>query len=339
MTNWLITGGCGFIGTQLISTLARDSVNNLCVVDNLSVGDKPTLEAAFGAAVIDRASDDFSFFAEGTAGQCALVTADIMDAELALKVCQQADAIVHLAANTGVHPSVLDPRTDCNANVLGTLNYLEGARHSRGKRFVFASSGAPVGEVKTLPIHEELPVNPVSPYGASKLAGEGYCSAYSQTFEVDTVALRFGNVYGPGSANKSSVVAKFIKHALAGEPLEIYGNGKQTRDFIYVEDLVEAITLAATRAGVGGHKFQIATNRESTVAEVAEMVTAILGNFGVKDLQVNYQGARLGDVMRNYSDVSKAAEKLGWTPQHDLQAGLEKTIKYFYDNHRGQSVE
>jgi UDP-glucose 4-epimerase len=336
MTNWLITGGCGFIGTQLIRTLSQDSTNNLCVVDNLSVGNKAALEAAYGSQAVDRSASDTDFFAtDGSTAQCVLVRADIHDADVALKVCQQADVIVHLAANTGVHPSVLDPRLDCSTNVTGTLNYLEGARHSRGKRFVFASSGAPVGEVKTLPIHEELPVNPVSPYGASKLAGEGYCSAYHQTFEVDTVALRFGNVYGPGSVNKSSVVAKFIRHALADEPLEIYGNGKQTRDFIYVEDLVNAITLAATTPGVGGHKFQIATNRESTVAEVAEMITAILRDLGVSNIEIQYQGARLGDVMRNYSDVSKAADLLGWEPQHDLQSGLEKTIKYFYDEHRG----
>lgn len=336
MTNWLITGGCGFIGTQLIRTLSKDSTNNLCVVDNLSVGNRSALEEAFGGPVTDRTGGGTEFFGvDDTSTRCALVNADIHDADVALRVCQQADVIVHLAANTGVHPSVLDPRLDCSTNVTGTLNYLEGARHSRGKRFVFASSGAPVGEVKTLPIHEELPVNPVSPYGASKLAGEGYCSAYHQTFEVDTIALRFGNVYGPGSVNKSSVVAKFIRHALADEPLEIYGNGKQTRDFIYVEDLVNAITLAATTPGVGGHKFQIATNREITVAEVAEMITAILRDLGVSNIEIQYQGARLGDVMRNFSDVSKAADLLGWKPQHDLQSGLEKTIKYFYDEHRG----
>ena len=336
MTNWLITGGCGFIGTQLISALSKDSANKLCVVDNLSVGDKSALEEAFGAPLVDGTSATAGFYgADKTVAHCTLVQADIHDADVALKVCQQADVIVHLAANTGVHPSVLDPRLDCSTNVTGTLNYLEGARHSRGKRFVFASSGAPVGEVKTLPIHEDLPVNPVSPYGASKLAGEGYCSAYHQTFEVDTVALRFGNVYGPGSINKSSVVAKFIRHALASEPLEIYGNGKQTRDFIYVEDLVNAITLAATRPAIGGHRFQIATNRESTVAEVAEMITATLRDLGVEDIEIQYQGARLGDVMRNYSDISKAAELLGWKPQYDLQTGLEKTIKYFYDEHRG----
>ena len=281
MTNWLITGGCGFIGTQLVSDLAKNPEIKICVVDNLSVGSIDALKDACGQSVQVTDNDPFS-----SQMNCSLVEADILDSKIALEVCKEADVIVHLAANTGVHPSVLDPRLDCNTNILGTLNYLEGARQSRGKRFVFASSGAPVGEVKTLPIHEELPVNPVSPYGASKLAGEGYCSAYNQTFEVDTVALRFGNVYGPGSVNKSSVVAKFIKHALAGESLEIYGDGTQTRDFIFVEDLVSAIKLAATKSDVGGHKFQIATNRESTVAEVAEMTSTILRDFNVNDIEI-----------------------------------------------------
>lgn len=334
MTNWLITGGCGFIGTQLVSALSKNPKIKICVIDDLSVGSRDALQDACGGEVTDvdasrTAMDPFSSHT-----RCSLVEADILNSKIALGVCHEADVIVHLAANTGVYPSVLDPRLDCNTNILGTLNYLEGARQSRGKRFVFASSGAPVGEVKTLPIHEELPVNPVSPYGASKLAGEGYCSAYYQTFEVDTVALRFGNVYGPGSFKKSSVVAKFIKHALAGEPLEIYGDGSQTRDFIFVEDLVSAIKLAATKPDVGGQKFQIATNMESTVAEVAEMISSILRDFDINDIEINYKEPRLGDVSRNYSDISKAYEMLGWKPKYDLQTGLEKTLKYFH-NHTG----
>ena len=131
--------------------------------------------------------------------------------------------------------------------------------------------GAPVGEANP-PIHEELAPHPVSPYGASKLAGEGYCSAYYRTFGLETVVLRFGNVYGPGATHKDSVVAKFIRQALAGETLEIYGDGTQTRDFIYVEDLVKAIWQAATVSGVGGEIFQIATNRETTLHELTELL-------------------------------------------------------------------
>jgi UDP-glucose 4-epimerase len=247
---------------------------------------------------------------------------------LALEAGRGVDVIVHLAANTGVGPSVEDPRADCLANVIGTLNYLEAARHNGIKRFVFASSGAPAGEVEP-PIHEELPPHPVSPYGASKLAGEGYCSAYYRSFGIDTVALRFGNVYGPGSVHKSSVVAKFIRCALDGQLLEIYGDGTQTRDFIYIDDLIGAIILAATRSGVGGETFQIASNRETTVGEMTEQLADVLRNKGIEGIQVVNAEARVGDVKRNYSDITKARVRLGWQPTVDLSTGLVKTVNYF----------
>ena len=141
-----------------------------------------------------------------------------------LAATEGADVVIHLAANTGVGPSVENPRMDCETNVTGTLNALEAARAAGAGRFVFASSGAPLG-VQTPPLHEEMAPHPASPYGASKLAGEGYCSAWFHSFGVETVVLRFGNVYGEGSTRKASVVAKFIKRALAGEVLEIYGDG------------------------------------------------------------------------------------------------------------------
>src|SRR5829696_7233277 len=158
-----------------------------------------------------------------------LVVGDILDDGLALRAAEGADVIVHFAANTGVMPSIENPRADCMSNVVGTLNYLVAARHNGARRFVFASSGGTtIGEAAP-PIHEEMVPHPVSPYGASKLAGEGYCSAYYGTFGIDTVALRFGNVYGPLSGHKNSVVARFIKRASGAEVLEIYGDGTQAR--------------------------------------------------------------------------------------------------------------
>ena len=182
--------------------------------------------------------------------------------------------MIHLAANTGVLPSIQDPTADCSTNVLGTLNFLEASRKSAVKRFDFASSGAPLGE-QTAPIHEEMVARPISRYGASKLAGEAYCSAYCGSFGLETVALRFGNVYGPRSNDKGSVVAKFVKHIIAGKPLTIYGDGNQSRDFVYVEDLVQAVLLALERPGIGGEIFQIATYKEHTVLEVAETLILI----------------------------------------------------------------
>ncbi len=209
-----------------------------------------------------------------------LAPGDIRNPEDCESAARGRDVIVHLAANTGVAPSVEDPRGDMEANVAGTLNMLEAARRHGVKRFVFASSGAPVGEVEP-PIHEEPAPRPVSPYRASKLAGEGYCSAYHRTFGLETIALRFGNVYGPGSSHKSSLVAKFIRQALEGTPCEIYGDGGQTRDFVFIQDLVDALIKAALftappppfpPAVPWGLPFQIATSREHTVNEVAELL-------------------------------------------------------------------
>ena len=257
---------------------------------------------------------------------------DILDEELALRAAEGADAIVHLAANTGVLPSVEDPRADCRTNVFGTLNYLEAARHNGVGRFVFASSGGTViGEVEP-PIHEEMAPHPVAPYGASKLAGEGYCSAYFQTFDIGTVALRFGNVYGPLSGHKNSVVARFIRRATSGEALEIYGDGTQTRDYIYIGDLIRAIKLSATTEGVGGETFQIATNAETTVREIADRLIPALAEAGIKDVEVRHTDARRGEVRRNFADTSKAKRLLGWQAEMDLDEGLRRTVAWFVED-------
>ena len=319
--NWLVTGGCGFLGTSLVRDLVREGGHGVRVVDSLAVGTREDLLEASGG------------FTEGLADApippgVELVVGDILDEGLALRAARGADVIVHFAANTGVGPSVEDPRGDCVTNVIGTLNYLEAARQSGVPRFVFASSGAPVGEVEP-PIHEEIPPHPVSPYGASKLAGEGYCSAYFKTYGVGTVALRFGNVYGPGSGHKGSVVAKFVKKAMAGEVLEVYGDGTQTRDFVYVEDLIRAVRLAATADGAPGETFQIATNAETTVGELVDKLIPALAAEGVKGVEVRNTAPPFKEVMRNYSDTSKARRVLGWEAGVDLDEGLRRTVVIF----------
>jgi len=321
--NWLITGGCGFLGTALISRLINETEDNIRVLDNLSVGTREDLSLV--SKFSEQAGCNLCWSHDE---RVSLVIGDIIDDDLALLVTRGADIIVHFAANTGVGPSVENPRLDMTLNVVGTFNYLEAARLNKVGRFIFASSGAPAGEVEP-PIHEELPPHPVSPYGASKLAGEGYCSAYKRTFDIDTVMLRFGNVYGPGSIHKSSVVAKFIRQALNGETLEIYGDGQQTRDFIYIDDLIDAVLLAATKENIGGEAFQIATNKETTVGEMAELLVYELNQKGVADISLINGETRLGDVKRNFSDTSKAKQYLGWQPKIDLTTGLKKTVEYF----------
>jgi UDP-glucose 4-epimerase len=322
MKRILVTGGCGFIGTSLIASLLRDFPHcHIRVVDNLVTGTEEDLAevSPFRCIVAAEIDNDASgvFFIKG----------DIRDVGLMRACAKGVECIVHLAANTGVGPSVEDPRLDMDCNVVGTFNALEAARLNGVSKFVFASSGAPAGEVEP-PIHEELPPHPVSPYGASKLAGEGYCSAYFRTFGIDTVCLRFGNVYGPRSKKKASVIAKFIRHALAGEPCVIFGDGLQTRDFIYIDDLVRAVRLGMVR-GVGGETFQIATGSERTVGEVAELIARVLGRHGVA-MRIEHDSPRLGDVKRNFSDTSKAARILGWTVSMALETGIEHTINYFF---------
>ena len=322
---WLITGGCGFIGTSLIDSLVNEGGHSIRVLDNLTVGTKEDL-----ASVSNYEMCEAGNLKQINEGACQLIKGDILNDQLALSVTEGMDVIVHLAANTGVGPSVEDPRSDCMTNVLGIFNYLEAARINNVKRFIFASSGAPAGEVDP-PIHENLPSKPVSPYGASKLAGEGYCSAYCRTFGIETISLRFGNVYGPRSGHKNSVVAKFIRQAINGDILEIYGDGTQTRDFIYIQDLVDAIRKSVVSEGCGGEAYQIATNQETTLNEMLNILVPILKKSGVSNITLKHAEVRLGDVMRNYSDTSKAKRYLGWSHVTELQDGLEMTVRSFLD--------
>ena len=325
--SWLITGGCGFIGTSLIAHLLKEnSATKIRVLDNLSVGTKKDLTEV--CKFVEVHPSNISPQSPPSSREIELVVGDIKNYEICFACCQGIDIVVHLAANTGVAPSVENPRADMESNVIGTFNLLEAARINEADKFVFASSGAPIGECEP-PIHEELAPHPVSPYGASKLAGEGYCSAYYRTFGIETIALRFGNVYGPLSGHKNSVVAKFIKRAMSGNILEIYGDGSQTRDFIYINDLVNAIRLSATVDSIGGETFQIATNSETTISELVEKLLPILYGFGSKNVQINNAAPRLGDVKRNFSNTSKAKNLLGWNAEVELQQGLKHTVDWF----------
>ncbi len=321
---WLITGGCGFIGTALISAIHAMGDHRVRVMDNLTVGTRGDLRKV---AIFEELDPDFSG-GSWDGPDVTLLSGDISDSGLAERAATGADVIVHLAANTGVQPSIKDPLSDCHVNVLGTLNMLEAARRCRVKRFVFASSGAPLAG-NPPPLHEELAARPIAPYGASKLAGEGYCSAYNRTFGVETVVLRFGNVYGPLSKHKSSVVAKFIKMAISEHMIEIYGDGNQTRDFIYIDDLVDAVYRAASVPNIGGEVFQIASSAECTINELANAMLPLLETTLGTKINVIHAAALPGDARRNFSDTRKAQERLGWKPSTDRTEGLRRTISWF----------
>lgn len=321
--NWLVTGGCGFVGANLVKAILEDSDDRVRVVDDLSVGREENLG---DAAPVSRPS--LHALIEWP-GRLELVVGDVRDAELAGAAAQGVDAIVHLAGNTGVQPSIRDPRGDCVANVIGTLNYLEAARLNDVKRFVFASSGGTVIGDVVPPIHEEMVAHPKSPYGASKSACEGYCSAYAGTYGIGTVALRFSNVYGPGSTHKGSVVAAFIRNALAGKPWTINGDGDQTRDFLYVKDLVEGIRAAAAADGLEGEAINIASGNETSVNELTSALAATLEEYGLSAPSVTHGPSLPGEIRRNYSVTEKARRLLDWEARTPLSDGLRATVAWF----------
>jgi len=296
----LVTGGAGFIGANLVRSLAAGG-HTVTLFDDFTTG-RPEYVAGLG---LDR------------------VEADILDAERVRQAIEGHDAVVHLAAQTGVPASVVDPRADCRVNVTGTLNVLEAARLAGARRIIFASSNASLGRQSPPATEDKAPL-PVSPYGASKLAGEAYCLAYHGSFGLETVVLRFANVYGPFSAHKRSVIAEFIRAAKAGRHLVIDGDGSQTRDFIYVGDLCRAINLAL-KVETCGEVFQIATGVETSIAQLAGMIQNAAGG----GMSVSYGLLRQGDVKRNYSEIRKAQRVLSWQPVVSLAEGLQHTWTWF----------
>lgn len=320
--NWLITGGCGFIGTNLVSKIRSiDTKAYIRIVDNLSSGSRQML-------------NEVCSFKEPTVyyeeeGAVHFFFGDIKDRVYAELLCRNIDVVVHLAANTGVPVSVDMPFEDCESNVLGTLNYLNAARISNVSRFIFASSSAVPGNYDP-PYNETLFPRPISPYGASKGAGEAYCHVYNATYGLETVALRFSNVYGKLSTNKKTqLIPKFIMAAKKGEILEIYGDGNQTRDFCYIDDLMSAILKSAVHPNIGGNVFQVATNQETTVNRIKDIVKLEIMRFGIDKVTVKYCDKRPGDPMYNYSDVSKAKDLLEWEYKVGIDEGIKRTVAWF----------
>jgi UDP-glucose 4-epimerase len=299
----LVTGGAGFIGVNLAPVLAEHGFAARCY-DDFSTGHRSDAERA---------------------GYDEILQGDILDAGALVEAARGCTHVVHLAAQAGVPASVEDPVADCELNVRGTLHALLAAREVGVAGFVFASSNAPLGEI-TPPAHEEVVPRPTSPYGASKLAGEAYCSAFAGSYGVPTTVLRFSNVYGPFSYHKGSVVASFCKSAVAGEPLIVYGDGSQTRDYVYVEDLCRGIA-AAVAAGGAGVLAHLGSGTETTVLEVARLVAERVGGAAVE-----HRPARVGDVARSSADISRARTLFGFAPRVTLEEGLDRTVRWFQES-------
>jgi UDP-glucose 4-epimerase len=298
----LVTGGAGFVGVNLAPVLAHLGYATRCY-DDFSTGHRDDAKRS---------------------GYDEIVEGDVLDRDSLAEATADCTHVVHLAAQCGVPASIDDPVTDAEVNVRGTLHALLAARDAGVAGFVFASSNAPLGDI-TPPAHEEMVPRPTSPYGASKLAGEAYCSAFASSYDVPTVALRFSNVYGPFSYHKGSVVAAFCKRALAGEPLIVYGDGSQTRDFVFVDDLCRGIA-AAVGSGAKGVVAHLGSGVETTVIEVAREVSDRFGGSAIE-----HRPARAGDVPRSAADISAARERLGFAPEVALGDGLNRTVAWFRD--------
>lgn len=303
---WFITGGGGFIGNNLIRSLLNEGGHRIIVLDDKKMG-------TFDGVVHYSKS--------------------IMDLKTLIELTEWTDVIVHLAASTGVMPSVTNPIHDAKINILGTINILEAMRINGISRIVFASSSTVPG-LNDPPYNETMFPRPISPYGASKAACEGYLHAYHDMYGMDTICLRFSNVYGPYSAGKSrQLIPRTINCFMNKEILEVFDDGEQTRDFCFVSDLVTAIRTAAVANGLGGEVFQIATGQETSVNKIISLIRYHMINYyGYSDIVMKYFTPRPGEVRRNFSNVRKASNKLFWYPRVPIEIGLVRTIEWFVNN-------
>ncbi len=296
-----VTGGCGFVGANLIRQLLTRGYE-VVVVDNLTTGRREYLD---GLTV-------------------EIMVGDVRDTTAWRDILQPGDAIIHLAAHTRVPDSVANPALDFDINVRGTFEVLSAAREKGVRRVVFASSNAPLGRQQP-PASEDKPALPISPYGASKLAGEGYCLAFHGSYGLETVALRFSNVYGQFAGHKESVVAQFFNDAMQKRRLTIYGDGRQTRDLIHVDDLAQGIILSLESERAVGEIIQLGTGVETPIIELAEQVQALVPH----EVELEFKPPRVGDIGRNYSDINKASRLLGFDPATTLADGLRQTFDWF----------
>ncbi len=302
----LVTGGAGFVGATVVRRLVA-SGHRVRVLDNLTTGD-----AAHLAGV-----------------DAELVKGDIRDADALDDALRGMDAIIHLAAAGSVIASVQDPAANFEANVLGTFRVLDAARRSGVRHVVQASTGGALIGDATPPVSERSLPKPISPYGASKLAGEGYAHAFAKTYGLRTVAVRFGNVYGPWCARKRGVINVFFESLHSGAPMVIYGDGTASRDYVHVDDISNALQLALENEHVpGGMVLHAASGVETTVAELVDLCRKAAGKPGHA---IEYRPKRAGEVGRNFASYDLAKELLGYQPAVSREAGIPRTWRWFQD--------
>ena len=309
MALYLITGISGFIGSSLARALLARS-EQVRGVDNYSTGKRENI-----ADILDRI--DFR-------------EADILDLDAMHKACAGVDFVLHQAAIPSVPKSVLDPLASNRANLDGTVNLLVAARDAKVKRLVFAASSSAYGETPTLPKLESMNPDPISPYAVAKLASEHYLISFYRCYQLETVALRYFNIFGPRqdpSSPYSGVLAKFITLMLRGEQPAIFGDGEQSRDFTYIDNAVEANLLACTAPATqaAGQIFNVATGRRVTLNETFKLLQPLTAYSG----QPRYEPERGGDIKHSLADISKAEAALGYRPKINFEEGLRLTVEWY----------
>jgi nucleoside-diphosphate-sugar epimerase len=310
MSKYIVTGGAGFIGSNIVENLVRNG-EYVRVLDNFTTGKLQNLE--------------------GLDGRIEFIKGDIRDLERVREAVKGMDYVLHQAALPSVTRSIEDPITTNDVNIAGTLNVLVAARDAKVKRVIYAASSSAYGDTPTLPKREDMPAKPISPYGISKYVGEQYCQIFTELYGLETVCLRYFNIFGPKQdphSPYSGVISIFIKAFLNGVPPKIYGDGEQSRDFTFVANAVRANLLACHAKKASGQVFNIACGRRTTINELAYVIRELLES----DVEPVHADPRPGDILHSLADISKAQTILGYEPKVDLTVGLMKTIDWFQSN-------
>ncbi len=306
MRRVLVTGGAGFIGSNLVRALLERG-DEVRVLDNFSTGLRENLA--------------------GLEGDVDVVEGELRSYERVHNAVRGVEVVFHQGALPSVPRSVQDPLTTNAVNVEGTLNVLLAARDEDVRRVVFASSSSVYGNTAALPQREDAPPSPIAPYGVAKLAAERYCSTFSRVYRIETVALRYFNVFGPRQnplSEYAAVVAKFIHLVAAGEPVTIEGDGETSRDFTFVSNVVDANLLAADADGVNGHVLNVAVGASHTVNELADTIGELLD----RPVDKRYGPPRPGDIRASWADISEARRLLGYEPEVGFEEGLRRTADF-----------
>ncbi|MDD5458920.1 MAG: SDR family oxidoreductase [Phycisphaerae bacterium] len=310
MDKYLVTGGAGFIGSNISRKLVKEGCF-VRVLDNLLTGKKSNL-----ADIINKIE---------------FIEADMGDMDVALSAMKDIDVVIHQGALPSVPKSVDNPVATHRHCVDATFNLLVAARDSKIKRFVYAASSSAYGDTPTLPKKEDMLTNPLSPYAVAKLVGEYYCSVFNKVFGLETISLRYFNVFGPyqdPTSQYAAAIPAFVTSILKNEPPTIYGDGEQSRDFTYIDNVVKANLLAARAKKTAGEVINIACGESVTVNQIIGMINDITGN----SVKPNYEPSRAGDVKHSLADITRAKEVIGFEPEIYFRDGLGKAIVWYRDN-------